>query len=191
MKPLTNIRILLLLLTIGLVRAMPADGQISLGARAGYNLDAFSDSGAKEGAFTIGGEARLGLQGLPIVLNPGVDFYLNGVDNTGVMQFDANVLYPISHNNVNFTPYVGAGLAVTRVTFDPNTGLIGNLFGDQTSETDIGANVLGGATFGLGAIRPFVQARITMGDHLAFMNRNGDGGPGYSLMGGLLFTIGS
>lgn len=191
MKYLANIRILCLLLAIGLVRAMPADGQISLGARAGYNLDAFSDNGAEEGAFMLGGEARLGLQELPIVLNPGVDYYLNGVDNTSVMQFDANVLYPISHNNVNFVPYVGAGLAVTRVTFDPNTGLIGSLLVDKSSETDVGANVIGGATFGLGAIRPFAQARITIGDHLAFMNRNGDGGPGYSLMGGLLFTIGS
>lgn len=184
-------RILPLILIIGLLPAALAKGQIQLGVRGGYNLDAFSDSGAEDGAFTLGGEARLGLNGLPIVLNPGADYYFNGIDNTTVWQFDANVLYPISHNNMTFTPYVGAGLGVTRVSFDPDTGLFGRLINDKSSESDIGLNVLGGATFGFGAIRPFAEAQITMGDHLAFMNRNGDGGPGYALIGGILFKIGT
>lgn len=183
-------RILLPLFAFGLMWATPAAGQIRLGPRVGYNLDAFTDSGAEEGAFTLGGEVRFPLRGIPIILNPGADYYFNGLDDTNVWQFDANVLYPISHENMVFTPYVGAGLAMTRVSFDPDTGLLGRLIGED-NETDFGLNLLGGATFGFGTLRPFAQAQITLGDHLAFMNRNGDGGPGYALIGGVLVTIGS
>lgn len=89
-------------------------------------------------------------------------------------------------SNAVFTPYAGLGLGVTHVSFDPDAPL--NLLEDE--ETDYGLNVIGGAAFGAGPVRPFAQARITLGDHMAFLNEDDEGGAGYALMGGLLFRLG-
>lgn len=166
-----------------------AHAQFSLGVQGGYNLDAFTEQGAEEGTYFLGGQARLGLVGLPIILNPNADYFFNDLDDTNVLQFNADVLVPLGPKNAVFTPYAGLGLGVTRVSFDPDTPILGNLL--ESSETDFGVNLIGGATFGLGPVRPFAQACVTFGDHMAFLNEDGEGGPGYALMGGLLFHIGS
>jgi len=165
-----------------------AHAQFSIGVQGGYNLDAFTDEGVEEGTYFVGGQARLGLAGVPIIINPNADYYFNQIDDATVLQFNADVLVPFGPANAVFTPYAGLGLGVTQVSFDPDTPILGNLL--ESSETDYGVNLIGGATFGSGPIRPFGQARVTFGDHLAFLNEDGEGGAGYALMGGLLFHIG-
>lgn len=183
MKKLRSLFALLFVLTLGV---QEASAQFGLGVRGGYNLDAFTESGLEEGAFALGGEARFGLGALPVILNPGAEYTFTGLDNVTVLQFDANVLYPFGLNNSTFTPYVGAGLGVTRVSTDTEVGLIQI----EDSETDFGLNIIGGASFGFGAIQPFAQARITLGEHLAYLNEDGEGGAGYALQAGLLFNLG-
>lgn len=165
-----------------------AHAQFSLGAHAGYNLDVISEDGAEEGAAFVGGEARFGLGQYPVVINPSASYFLTGLENTSTLEFDLNALYEFGYNNTSFTPYAGVGLGVTRVAFDSDIPLVGNNFED--SETDYGLNLIGGARFGFGQIQPFVQARITFGEHLSFVNDDGQGGSGYALMGGVLFRLG-
>lgn len=165
-----------------------ANAQLRLGAQGGYNLDAFTNDGAEEGTYFVGAQARFDLAGLPITINPSADYYFNDLDDTSVLQFNADVLVPFGPSNAVFNPYAGLGLAVTNVSFDPDTPLVGNLLTEE--ETNLGLNVVGGATLGNGPVQPFAQARITLGNHLAFLNEDGEGGPGYALMGGLLFRIG-
>ena len=170
-------------LTLGV---QEASAQFGIGIRGGYNLDAFTDEGFEKGAFALGGEARFGLGALPIILNPGAEYTFTGLDDATVLQLDANVLYPFGFNNSTFTPYVGAGLGITRVSTDANLGPIQI----EDSETDFGVNIIGGASFGFGTIQPFAQARITLGEHLAYLNEDGEGGAGYALQAGLLFNLG-
>lgn len=184
----TSIPLAALALLLLLTGAREAQAQFSIGARGSYNMDAFTENGAEEGAYSLGAEARLGLAGLPVVINPGFDYYFNQIENANVTQFDANVLVPFGTDNAVFNPYAGLGLGVTRVAFDSDTPVLGNLV--EETEMDYGLNVIGGATFGAGAIQPFAQARITFGEHLAFLNEDGEGGPGYALMAGLLFRLG-
>lgn len=183
MKKLVSLFALLFVLTLGV---QEASAQFSLGVRGGYNLDAFNDNGLEEGAYTLGGEARFRLGSLPLIINPGAEYTFTSLDGVSAMQFDANVLYPFGIDNSVFTPYVGAGLGVTRVSTDTDLGL----FQIEDSQTDLGLNIIGGAAFGFGAIRPFAQARITLGEHLAYINEDGEGGAGYALQAGILFNLG-
>ena len=168
--------------------AQDAQAQFSIGAYTGYNLDAPSEDGFEEGALVVGGQARFQLPGVPLILNPAAEYVATGIENASVWQFDANVLYPFGVSNAVFTPYAGLGLGVTRVSFDEDASVLAlNRLGD---ETDYGLNIIGGATFGMGPIQPFAQARITLGEHTAFLNEDGEGGPGYALTGGVLFKLG-
>jgi hypothetical protein len=164
-----------------------AHAQVALGLHGSYNLDAPSKDGLEKGAFGAGGQARFKVSTLPILINPGVETLFTGIDGARIFQFDANVLYPFEVDNSFFTPYSGLGLAVTRASYD-----LATVPGPVPAEkgTDVGLNLLGGATFGFGTIRPFVQARITLGKHLAYPNEGEKKGAGYAVLGGLLFHIG-
>lgn len=185
MNRLTCLLTLLFFLVLG---AGETSAQTSLGVQGGYNLDAFTNDGAEEGTYHLGAQARFGLTGIPVIINPSIDYFFNHIDNANVWQFNADVIAPLGVNNAVFTPYAGLGLGVTRVSFQPDTPLLGNLL--EHEETDLGLNVIGGATFGTGPVRPFAQARITFGNHMAFVNEDGQPGPGYALMGGVLFRLG-
>lgn len=165
-----------------------SSAQFRLGAQGGYNLDAFNDNGVEEGVLFLGGQAQFGLGSIPLILSPSVDYFFNGIDDVTVFQFNADALLTFGVDNTVFTPYAGAGLAVTRVSLDADVPLLGDLISGE--ETNYGLNLIGGAMFGEGPVQPFIQARITLGDHLAYINDDGEKGPGYALMAGLLFTVG-
>lgn len=178
------------LLTLCLLFQMPSESiaQFRLGIQGGYNLDAFTEDGVEEGAFQLGGQAQFGLANLPLVINPSVDYFFNGIDDVNVLQFNVDALFTFGVDNTLFTPYAGAGLGITRVALKADIPLLGNLV--EAEETNYGLNVLGGAIFGEGPVQPYVQARVTIGDHLAFINENGEKGAGYALIAGLLFKVG-
>lgn len=141
-----------------------AHAQIELGPRIGYDLEVEE--------LHIGAEARFDLPGvdLPIKIKPSVDYYL--VDNFTLMTFDANGIYEIDLEGGTIHPYVGAGLGILYWSFD--TEFAG--FGDA-STTNVGLNLLGGAAFGSGSLRPFAEARFNTDDL-------------FTLTGGVLFQLG-
>jgi opacity protein-like surface antigen len=142
-----------------------ACAQFQLGVRGGYDLETEDP--------VLGVEARFGLNNpsLPLIIAPAFDYYFIDADNVNFYELDVNVLYPFGINNQAFTPYAGAGLGVGFSTVE---------IGDETeSETDLGVNLVGGAVFGFGGIRPFVQARLKLGGDADLA----------TLHGGVLFTL--
>ena len=132
-----------LLLMFGIAR-VEAQTSLTLGPRLGYDID-------KLNTHFIGAELRVTPAALPIVINPSVDyFFLDG--DFKLIQGNANALYTFGIDNQLFTPYAGVGVALTR------TSVV------DYSQNDFGFNVIGGAVFGFGNLRPFVQTQITFGD---------------------------
>lgn len=185
---MNTLRMLSLAIVLLLFGVTDSQAQFRLGIQGGYNLDTFSDQGIADGSYHLGGQARFGLEGLPIIINPNGDYYFSSLDGVDVFQLNADVLIPFGVDNTTFVPYAGAGLGMTRVTYDSDLPIIGDMLDSQ--ETNFGLNLIGGASFGHGPVYPFVQARVTLGNHVAFLNEDGSGGPGYMVTGGLLFNVG-
>ena len=143
-----------------------AQATIEIGPRVGYEIDNLNE-------LIIGADARIGTAALPVVINPAVDYYF--VDGASMIQFTGNALYEFGIDNELFTPYAGAGVAVTRYSVDVDESVIEI----DNSTTDVGLNVVGGARFGFGNLRPFVQAQLTFGDIEPV-----------SIVGGVLFSLG-
>ncbi len=140
----------------GVVGLYEAQAQIEIGPRIGFDL-----SGDVE-EFFIGVDGRLKLLVFPVILNGTFDLYLVE-ENRDFSQLSFNVLYEFGMANVAFSPYVGGGIGISNTS----------------NNTDVGLNLIGGATFGFGNLKPFAQAQITFGDVDLF-----------TIGGGLLFSIG-
>lgn len=154
-----------------MIFAQSASAQFQIGPRVGYELD-------EVGALGVGADLRFSPPALPIAINPTFDYYFLDDDEFGgadVWQANINALYNFGIANQVFTPYVGAGLALTRVTLGNRAA-----FGLNESSTEAGANILVGAEFGFGAMRPFVQAQTTLGGELQTA----------TIAGGVLFSLG-
>lgn len=157
--------------------SLPASAQLSnigIGPRVGYDFDWES--------LSIGVDARAGFGTLPVSFNVAADyFFLEDYEGFGadasqsLIKITANAIYEFGIANAVFTPYAGGGLAFSRYSVDVDTGGFGSVDG---SDTDIGLNIVGGAYFGAGSMRPFAQLYITTG-----------GGTAVGLSGGVLFTI--
>lgn len=164
--------------------AVSASGQIAFGVQGGYSGDTFSRHGARDGAYLLGGQARFGLEALPLILNPSFDYFFNDVRGVQTVQFDFNVLLPLARRRNAFVPYVGAGVAVTRVSLDgPPLPPI------ERAETNRGLNLLGGAVMGRGPVRLFAQARYTRGRHRLYLHTDRRRGTGLAFSGGLLLRV--
>ena len=133
-----------------LMLPLSASAQNAIGPHVGYNLD-------NEELF-IGATAHINIPALPVIINPAVDYYL-GTEGFTFLQFDANALLTFGVANVLFSPYAGGGLALKYFSYDDD---LGDLIDE--SGTDVGLNLLAGTFFNLAALRPFAEARITVGD---------------------------
>lgn len=153
-------RFLLLVAFVCVVSTAPAAAQsLDLGPRFGVDVDNLNEA-------YVGLDARINAPVLPVTLNPGFDVYF--VDGgESFFTFDANLLVPFGIDNRLFTPYTGAGLVVTRRA-------------NGAAETSAGVQVLAGAAFGFGNLRPFVQAKASFGASPDLA----------SISGGLLFRLG-
>lgn len=142
-----------------------ADAQIQFGPRVGF------DVGDAEGLM-IGVDALLRPGSLPVAVAPFFDYYLideddffgnsliNDVDiNVNVFNIGANALYEFGVDNEAFTPYAGAGLALTYSTIGGDD--VPSFIDD--SDTDVGLNLVGGSYFMLGGFEPYAQATIKLG----------------------------
>ena len=143
--------------------AMDAQAQFQLGVRGGYDLEVEDP--------LLGVEARFGLNNpsFPLIIAPAFDYYFIDADDASFYHLDLNVLYPFGINNQSFTPYAGAGLGIGF--WDPGENF--------DSQSDLGLNIVGGAVFGFGQIRPFAQARLKVGGDIDLV----------TLQGGVLFAL--
>ena len=131
-----------------------AQVKTQVGPRVGFDLNDVE-------AFLVGGELRLEVETLPIDFNAVFDYYFKS--NYDFWQLSFNALYPIAPTET-VRPYVGAGLG----------------FAGADASSLLGVNILGGAIFTIGKLRPYAQLQLTAGnpDLLA-------------ISGGLLFNIGN
>ena len=168
-KTLTSAALFALLVLLA-VPQTKAQAQIELGPRVGYDIDQLEE-------LSIGADLRVSTIALPVQINGTFDYYLLGDEYGGldVFRFTANGLYQFGIDNQYFTPYAGPGLSLTRLSINDD-GSFGNV---NASETELGLNLVGGAQFSVGALKPFAQAEFVVG---------GDYEP-VQITGGLLFTI--
>ena len=162
------------------LQAAQAQTKIELGPRIGLDIDDVEE-------FFVGVDARFSPASLPVQINLTFDYYF--VDdvpffrefvNISLIQIGINALYQFEIEDQGFTPYAGAGLAITRSSVE--TSFEEFAFGDtQFSDTDTeaGLNLIGGTTFGSGSLKPFAQLQLTLGD-AEFV----------TIGGGLLFRVG-
>ncbi|MFQ5570629.1 MAG: outer membrane beta-barrel protein [Rhodothermales bacterium] len=164
---MNKMSVLVLLMGVFAVAGMQdarAQTQIDFGPRIGFDI------GGDLEEFFIGADGRVGVASLPVLFNGTFDFYF--VDNVDIFQFSINALYEFGISNEAFTPYVGGGIGISRISTDDDFGIF------DRSTTDTGLNLIGGATFGFGNLKPFAQAQITFGDLDLF-----------TVGGGLLFNL--
>jgi hypothetical protein len=136
-----------------------AQTTFAIGPRIGYDFGTFEE-------LSIGTDVRIGIATLPILIAPALDYYF--VDEGSLLQIDINALFPFGIDNQMFTPYFGAGVGISRSSIE------------DFDATDTGLNILGGAVFGFGNIRPYAQlkAKVT-GDWEVL-----------AIQGGLIFQLG-
>lgn len=154
----------LFLLSAAAQAQVPSPVTFELGPRVGYDI-----GGDVEETF-LGVDARLGIMALPIDFQATFDYYFME-ENKTFWQLSLNALLSFGPGIV-FTPYVGAGLGIARTSID--MGIL------SASDTDTGVNLIGGARFGMGPLRPFVQAQVTMLGDVELV----------TIAGGLLFKFG-
>ncbi|CAN5541336.1 hypothetical protein BH23BAC4_BH23BAC4_04880 [soil metagenome] len=136
-----------------------AEAQLAIMPHVGYSL-------AAEGV-VIGVEGRFGLPlggPLSIAIQPGVQTTLG---SDPYIQIDGNLVGLFNIPLSPIQPYAGAGVALG--IFDTPT---------ETGST-MGFNILGGASFGGGMIRPYVQGRQTLGGALN----------GFTVQGGIIVGL--
>jgi len=173
--------------------ASAQDARISMGGRIGYNFDADNLDSFDNGTAVLGLIAHFRPTTLPIIINPGMDYYRNGRFGSVALQFDANGLYPFELSDTDVTPYAGLGFDLTTLNDIDNV-----VDGDINLFVDPGVNLIGGAAYATGSTRPFIQARYTLGSHRVFqyVDRDDEGnilgfedGSGFQITVGLLFTL--
>jgi hypothetical protein len=177
--------ILLLLLV-----ASPARAQLSIGLHGGYSPDSFSSEGIGEGSRLLGGQLRMGLAGLSLIVNPSLDYYYDGIESVRAFQFNFNALIPLGSRHSGLMPYIGAGLGYTRVEQDGFISMLSSVSEVPEVYTGTGLNLVGGAELGTGPVRLFGEARYTFGQHAVFLEEDLEAGSGLGFTGGILFKVG-
>ena len=155
--------IAVLALAVGVLLLWPvteAHAQTQIGPRIGF------DVGGDIKEFFLGGDARFDLGPGPWKLQATFDLFFPE-DPLDLFAIGVNVLYELKPLPSNVKPYVGVGLALNRLEVG------------KRSNTETGLNLIGGATFRSGNLRPFAQVQAGIGD-LDLL----------TISGGLLFDIG-
>ena len=172
--------LLLLILALSSASIACAQTQFAVGPRLGFELDSYD-------AFFVGADVRISTPNLPVVFNPTLDYYfldkddylprLSGVDfSLTFLQLGLNAIYEFVLEDQPFTPYAGAGLAITRVSVSADVEGLGS---DSEGDNEGGLNLFGGIVFESESFRPFIQAQATGGSDANFL----------SVIGGVLFSF--
>jgi len=148
---MANLRMLVALLGLAFLSSVPTLGQgvsVDLGPRLGVDV-------ADVDELFLGADVRLGFPSLPVVVNPVFDYYFT--DGYDFYQFSANALLDMSTSAMpNISPYLGAGLGISNLSYDVDSP------GRGGDNTDIGINLIGGGSIDAGSFRPFAQVQITL-----------------------------
>ena len=166
-------------LAAALFVAAPAEAQVAFGPQVSWGDDSDIGVGARV-EMPVGGmitqDAASMLASLKFIGS--FDWFFigdEGCDEDGVnctyWEINANGAVPLPVEG--FSPYLGAGLNVAHggVSFDDDA-----LEDFESSDTEVGLNILGGLNFGLGGLNSFVEGRIELG-----------GGEQFVISAGLLF----
>lgn len=172
------LRRLLFLALVTAALVPEAHAQVSVLPYAGYDLD------GEAVLIGLGAEVALPVVApVALSLRPSGEYLLPKDLDIGGRVFGQN----ISQVNVDviarlkapgLQPYAGAGVGIRLIKLDTsdNDDVEGN---QDIEETNVGANLLGGVAFSaLGPVRPFAQARLTVGDASIF-----------SVAGGLMVSL--
>lgn len=134
------------------------DLELGIGFRIMTDIDAFSDD-----EDSILQQLR-GTGDFVYYLDP-----FSGCDNCSAFEANANGSIPIDLGEADV--YAGAGLNITRISFDTGVDLPGFAF--DASSTRFGLNVLGGLNFDLGSFGAFAEAGLTLGGGEQFSIKSG------------------
>ena len=150
--------ILLIAVALLLFAGNAAQAGVSVGINGDWNKFRHANSGdwGIGGRLSFGGQLR-GMVTFDYYFVDAGDFFENGNDNGLDMKFweaNADLVYRFPTPTVR--PYLGAGVGIARHTF---SGGIDALLDDNKTKT--GFNILGGAEFGNGPVRPFIEVRGT------------------------------
>ena len=144
-------RLLLLLVAAGVLAAAPVSAQmVSIGPRLGASID--------PDQFVIGGQMHFGPVADNLFVSPNVEIGFG--DDITTIQLNADLHYVFTPNN-QLHPYVGGGIGFAFYEFDSD----GQGNGDD-SETEVGANLVGGLRF-MSSGRTshfFTELRLGLGD---------------------------
>jgi opacity protein-like surface antigen len=147
-------------LLLALIISVPdahAQVSIELGPRAGYDIGGDIDE------LFLGADARFGLADIPVDVGVTFDYYLME-ENISLFQLSVNAYYDFALADAGFVPYAGAGIGISRMSFDYGDEF-GEWFGSSSaSSSDTGINLLGGIRFPMGGFTPYAQAQFTIGD---------------------------
>lgn len=153
----------LIFLALFLIGPPTSSAQVQVGGQVDYGDD--TDLG-------LGGRIELGLgAAVPLRFIGTFDYFFPDRDDLDYWEANGNLAYTLSLPGSNWSPYFGGGLNVAHITIE-------NLFEDS-SRTELGANLLGGFKYVAGPIVPFGEIRLEI-----------SGGEQFVLAGGFLFSIG-
>jgi hypothetical protein len=137
-----------LMLAASLTTATESYAQNQVGVHVGANVDTQE--------IFRGAQGRLHVGNLPVRINPAFETYL--VQDRTRYQGELNALVPIGMDTALFRPYAGAGVAVIHNAQTPAGST------QRVTDTALGLNLLAGASFGSGTLRPFAEGRFTVSD---------------------------
>lgn len=143
MKAYTKYFALALLLTF--LSALPARAQVGAGLKVGYGFDIEE--------ILLGGELHVVTPVEDVTFVPNLEIYLR--DDPSILSFNGDFHYaPRVGAQSSIRPYVGLGLAITRVSRN------------NRSNTDAGINLIGGINFRTsGRTTPFIHLKLVEGDY--------------------------
>jgi hypothetical protein len=150
--------LVLLLATLGSVGVAHAE-RATIGPHLGFNLD-FDDP-------FLGVESRIDLTNVGssviLQLNPSFSYYF--VDNVDLFNFCVNMPFEFVIGGSKLRPFAAPGFGLLH-------------WSNGGSHTDAALMLLAGLLFRLGAVDPYVQLRVAIGDDTLA-----------DLMGGVLFAL--
>ena len=160
--------------------AAPAQAQIAFGPQVSWGSDSDLGVGARVEVPVGGmitGDSESVLAALKFI-GSGDYFFVDCGDSENVdcswIELNANAAVPLPLEG--FSPYVGGGLNFTMVSVEFDDEVCPAGADCDSSNSEVGLNVLGGLSFPLGGMNAFAEGRFELG-----------GGEQFVLSAGILF----